>query len=676
MAMVLSLPNFNQIHIADVKENLETLLKKNLDTIQSLLDKQSAYTWENLLQPIEDLNGDLHEFWGPVQHLSSVVNTPELRDVVNACLPILSDYQAHISHNEKLFHAIESIHQSPVFATLNAAQQKSIEQDLRDFKLGGVHLPSEQKIQFAEINKKLAQLSHQFEENLLDATMAFKKHIVDEAQLTGIPDHAKSAAKNAAKKENLEGWLFSLEAPDYIAIMSYADSSALREEFYRAYVTRASELEAGTKKHDNSKNIEEILKNRFALARLLGFNNFAEYSLATKMVKKTSDVLAFLNELAEKTTKAAQAEFDALTTFAKQTLGFASLNAWDIAYVSEKFRQKEYAISPEDLRPYFPEPHVLQGLFTIAQRLYGITFERVDNAAVWHKDVKCFRLVDTQKNLVAHLFFDLYARDNKRGGAWMDDCAVRRRLNDDDILLPAAYVTCNFNAPIGNDPALFTHDDVVTLFHECGHALQHVLTKIDVANVSGIHGIPWDAVEVASQFFENWAWEKESIAYFAKHYQTNATLPDELFNKMDRAKNFQSAMQMMRQLELALFDFRLHMEYNEHTPDCVQNILNDVRKKVAVFKTPDFNRFQHGFAHIFGGSYAAGYYSYKWAEVMACDAFSLCQEKGIFDTATNERYKKTFLESGGAIDPLDVFIAFRGRAPIVDPLLEQSGIHA
>lgn len=676
MAMVFSLPNFNQIQISDVKKNLEALLKKNLDTIQSLLEKQSTYTWENLLQPIENLNSELHQFWGPVQHLSAVVNTPELRDAVNACLPILSDYQAHVSHNEKLFRAIESIQKSPAFATLSAAQQKSIEHDLRDFKLGGVHLPLEQKRQFAEINKKLAQLSHQFEENLLDATMAFKKHITDEAQLAGIPDHAKSAAKNAAKKENLEGWLFSLEAPDYIAIMSYADNSALREEFYRAYVTRASELEVGAKKHDNSKNIEEILKNRFALARLLGFANYAEYSLATKMVKKTGDVLAFLNELAEKSKKAAHAEFDALTTFAKQTLGFSSLNAWDIAYVSEKLRQKEYAISPEDLRPYFPEPHVLQGLFTIAQRLYGITFERVDNAAVWHKDVKCFRLLDTQKNLVAHIFFDLYARDNKRGGAWMDDCAVRRRLNDGDILLPGAYVTCNFNAPIGNDPALFTHDDVVTLFHECGHALQHVLTKIDVANVSGIHGIPWDAVEVASQFFENWAWEKESIAYFAKHYQTNATLPDALFNKMDRAKNFQSAMQMMRQLELALFDFRLHMEYNENTPDCVQHILNDVRNKVAVFKTPDFNRFQHGFAHIFGGSYAAGYYSYKWAEVMACDAFSLCQEKGIFDAATNERYKKTFLESGGAIDPLDVFIAFRGRAPIVDPLLEQSGIHA
>ena len=515
---------------------------------------------------------------------------------------------------------------------------------------------------------------HRFEENLLDATMAWKKYITDESLLKGIPEHAKNAAKNTAKNENLDGWLFTLEAPDYLAIMTYADAQSLREECYRAYVTRASEIGPNAAKFDNSKNMQLILKNRFELARLLGFQNYAEYSLATKMVKKTDDVLTFLNELAEKTKQAAQKDFLDLSTFAKTALGMEKLNAWDLAYVSEKLRQHDYAISPEDLRPYFPEPAVMEGLFEIMHRLYGITVERVDDADVWHKDVTCFRILDAEKKLQAHLFFDLYARNNKRGGAWMDDCSVHRRLDDGTIQLAAAYVTCNFNAPIGTDPALFTHDDVVTIFHECGHALQHVLTKVDVANVSGIQNIPWDAVEIASQFFENWAWEKTSIPYFAKHYQTQAALPDYLFERMERAKNFQSALQMMRQLEFALFDFRLHIEYDENKPECVQTILNEVRNKISVFPPPEFNRFQHGFSHIFGGSYGAGYYSYKWAEVMACDAFSLFEEKGIFDRATSEKFKTTFLESGGAKEPIDLFIEFRGRKPTVDALLQQSGI--
>ncbi len=672
MSTVTTLPTFSHIQIAEVEKNLDALLKKNLEIIDKLLN-ESVYTWENLCHPIENLNDQLQQFWGPVQHLSAVVNSPLLRNTVNACLPKLSDYQTHISHNEKLFHAIESIKNSAQFSTLSKAQQKSIENDLRDFKLSGVHLPLAEKKQFADISKSLSQEMQRFEENLLDATMAFKKHMTDEQLLSGIPEHAKNAAKNNAEKENLEGWLFTLEAPDYLAIMMFADSQALREEFYDAYVTRASEIGPSAGQFDNSELMQKILSDRFALAKILGFKNYAEYSLATKMVKKTDDVLTFLNELAEKTVLKAREEFRALSEFAKKELGMEKLNAWDVAYVSEKLRQKEYAISSEDLRPYFPEPHVLNGLFQIINRLYGIAFEKVE-ADVWHHDVKCFRLLDQVGNTQAHLYFDLYARANKRGGAWMDDCATRRRLGNGDIQLPGAYVTCNFNAPIGNNPALFTHDDVVTLFHECGHALQQVLTKVDVASVSGIQGIPWDAVEVASQFFENWAWEKNSIIYFAKHYQTQSPLPDDLFNRMDRAKNFQSAMQMGRQLEFALFDFRLHLEFDEKNPACVQTILNEVRKKMAVVPVPECNRFQHGFSHIFGGGYGAGYYSYKWAEVMACDAFSLFEEKGIFDRDTSDKFKKTFLESGGAAEPLDLFIAFRGRKPTVDALLKQSGI--
>lgn len=670
----MNLPNFNNIDISSVENKLDELLKTNLTAIDALLTANTQYTWENLLQPIENLNDALHQLWSPIQHLNAVVNSPALREVVHACLPKLSDYHTHIGHNKKLFEAIQSIKNSPYFSTLSEAQQKSIDNDLRDFKLNGVDLSDQKKETFSELNKALSQDMQKFEDNVLDATMAWKKHITDETLLSGIPAHAKNAAKNAAEKEKMSGWLFTLEAPDYLAIMMYADARELREEMYRAYVTRASDQGPNAGQFDNGELMRKIMINRFALAKLLGFNNYAEYSLATKMVKKPEDVFAFLHELAEKSMPSARAEFKKLAEFAEKKLAIAELQSWDLAYVSEKLRQDAYAISPEDLRPYFPEPAVTKGLFEIMQRLYGIRLEKIENPSVWHNDVRCFRVYDSHNQLQAHLFFDLYARPNKRGGAWMDDCMMRRRLDDGSIQLPAAYVTCNFNAPVGSDPALFTHDDVVTLFHECGHALQHILTQIDVANVSGIHGIPWDAVEVASQFFENWTWEKQSLDMIAKHYKTHDTLPDDLFKRMDNAKNFQSAMQMMRQLEFALFDFHLHCEFDEKDKNNVQFILNAVREKTAVFTPPDFNRFQHGFTHIFGGGYAAGYYSYKWAEVMACDAFSLFEEKGIFNHDASTQFKKTFLESGGAREPMDLFIQFRGRKPQVDALLKQSGI--
>ena len=578
-----------------------------------------------------------------------------------------------VAHNQQLFHAVESIQKNGEFKSFSKAQQKTIEHEIRDFKLSGVHLSAEKKKRFAEITKNLSRLSHEFENNVLDATMAFKKHITDENELNGIPAHAKSAAKNLAEKEKKEGWLFTLEAPDYLAIMMFADNRALREEFYRAFVTRASDL-AENKKFDNTQVMCGILENRYELATLLGFKDYTEYSLATKMVDDPKTVLQFLNELAEKTFPTAKKEFQTLAEFAKTTLGLETFDAWDVAFAAEKLRQEKYAISQEDVRPYFPEPVVLDGLFTIIQKLYGVTVKPLDNTDVWHKDARCFCLTDENGDPKAHLYMDLYARPHKRGGAWMDEAAVRRRLNENDIQLPAAYVTCNFPGPIGDDPALFSHDDVVTLFHECGHALQHILTKIDVASVSGIQGVPWDSVELASQFFENWAWENESIQFIAQHYQTKEPLPDDLLQRMQDAKNFQSAMQMMRQLEFSLFDFEMHMHKGAITAEEIQDILNGVRKKVTVVPVPDFNRFQNGFSHIFGGGYAAGYYSYKWAEVMACDAFSLFQEKGIFDAETARKFKETFLESGGAIEPLDLFIEFRGRKPEVDALLKQSGI--
>ncbi len=665
-----SLPNFSAINLDSVEKELEIILNNNLSDINKLLEKNTVYTWDNLMQPMEELNDKLHHFWSPIQHMNGVINSPKLREVINNCLPKLSDYSSEISQNETLFHAVESID----IKNLDIAQQKTIENDIRNFKLAGVNLPKAEQEKFAALSKSLSQLTQKFEENVLDATMGFKKVINNPKELSGIPEHAVSAAKLLAEKENKSGWIFSLEAPSYLAVMMYADSQSLREAMYTAFVTRASDQGPNANKWNNDDVMREILEKRFELAKLLGFKNYAEYSLQTKMVKKTEDVLNFLSELAEKSLPSAQKEFQQLSEFAKSELKIEKLNAWDVAYASEKLSQQLYQISQEDLRPYFPEPKVLTGLFSVIQKLYHITVKPELNVNLWHKDASCFNLFDSNNKLQARLFIDLYARENKRGGAWMDDCRARRKLLNGEIQIPVAYVTCNFNAPAPNQPALFTHDDVITLFHETGHALQHMLTKINIASVSGINGIPWDAVEVASQFFENWAWEKASIDLFAEHFQTKSKLPNDLFEKLIRAKNFQSAMQMMRQVEFALFDFDLHMHFDANNLNSIQVILNHVREKTSVVPVPTFNRFQNSFSHIFAGGYAAGYYSYKWAEVMACDAFSLFLQNGIFDAKTAEKFKTTFLESGGAKEPMDLFIEFRGRKPQVDALLEQNEI--
>jgi len=449
---------------------------------------------------------------------------------------------------------------------------------------------------------------------------------------------------------------------------------ALREEMYHAFVTRASGQEPNANRWNNTAVITDILKTRLEIVRLLDFQNYAERSLATKMVKKTKDVLDFLQKLIAASQDKAKEEFEALKQFAKSELGMQKLEAWDIAYASEKLRQARYDISQEDLRPYFPEHKVVSGLFSIVHKLFGITVKEQSDVDTWHPDARCYAIYDNSDTLISYFYTDLYARENKRGGAWMDECRVRRRTDNGNTQLPVAFVTCNFNAPIGDDPALFTHEDVLTLFHEFGHSLQHMLTKIDCADVSGINGVPWDAVEVASQFLENWAWEKESLAMISEHYQTKAPLPDALFDKMHNAKNFQSALQMIRQLEFSLFDFRLHMEFDPKEESQVQRILDEVRQKISVIPAPAFNRFQNSFAHIFAGGYAAGYYSYKWAEVMASDAFSLFKEKGIFDKTTSQKFLTTFLESGGAKDPLDLFITFRGHEPKIDALLKEKGI--
>lgn len=665
-----TLPLFSTLRTEDILSQLTQRLTENRASLTRLLD-QPHYTFDNLVHPLDDLQDNLHNYWALISHLNNVMNSEALRSVYNECLPLLSAYYTEISHNQQLYAAIEHI-KAHEYAQLSRPQQKIIDNELRDFKLAGVALAPSQKSQFAQLVMELTQLSTQFEENLLDATNDWQKHVTDGALLAGLPESALQQAQERAASQQKTGWIFTLDGPSYLAIMTYAESRALREEFYRAYVTRASEQ--GNPAWDNTDVMRSIMTKRFELARLLGFKNYAEKSLATKMAKTPSEVLDFLNQLADAALPRAKREVEELRDYAREHLMLRELAAWDIAFAAEKLREHAYAFSDEALRPYFAEPNVVSGLFAIVKKLFQVDVRLVKDADVWHPDVRCYALYDAGGQLRSYCYFDLYARKNKRGGAWMDDCRIRRKRRDHTVQLPIAFVTCNFNQPTANAPALFTHDEVITLFHEFGHALQHMLTTIDYAPVSGIQGVPWDAVEVASQFLENWAWQKESLDLFAHHYQTGAPLPADLFDKMWRAKNFQAAMHLMRQLEFSLFDFILHMEFDKEKTSQIQDILNRVRATVSVVPIPAFNRFQHGFSHIFAGGYAAGYYSYKWAEVMASDAFSLFLENGIFDLNTSTKFLHTILESGGAEDPDVLFKAYRGRAPSVTALLEQSGI--
>lgn len=673
-AFVKAMPQFTSLNNAQIYDDLDRLLKENLASIHQLLSQQGPFTWSNLIAPIEDLDDKLSKFWSPIAHLNGVMNTEALREAYEACLPLLSDYGTQLSHNKKFYDAVKSIADSDVYSTLDTAQKKVIENYLRDFRLAGVSLPDDQKQQFSDIVKRLSELQNTFENHILDATRAWTKHVTDESALAGIPSMMCDQFAETAKQHQLTGWLITLEMPSYLSVITYAESRELRRDIYEAYVTRASDQGPQAGQFDNTEVMHDILNNRLALARLIGFANYAEKSLATKMVQETHEVLNFLNQLVDASLPRAHEEFLRLKQFAQEHLGLTHFHAWDVAFASEKLRQQQYDISQEELRPYFPVQQVLSGLFIIVEKLFGVTTQPILNADVWHPDVRVYALFDQQNNLVAAVYMDLYARTNKRGGAWMDDAQVRRRLINGDIQLPIAYVTCNFNGPVGNAPALFQHDDVVTLFHEFGHALQHMLTKVDYADVSGINGVPWDAVEVASQFLENWAWQRESMRFLSKHYETGESLPDALFDKMHRAKNFQSAMMMVRQLEFSLFDFELHVLFNPEEKEQIQRILDRVRQRVAVVPITEFNRFAHSFAHIFSGGYGAGYYSYKWAEVMASDAFELFLEKGLFDQATSERFKKTFMERGGVDEPAELFKQFRGREPHVEALLKQSGI--
>ncbi len=612
--------------------------------------------------------------WSPASHMNSVVNSEPLREAYNACLPKLSDYGTELGQNRPLYEAFKQIADGSGYGQVGKAQQRIIDNALRDFRLAGVDLPTKKQKRYKEIQQQLSRLTSKFEENLLDATQAWVKQITAEEQLAGLPESARAQARQAAEQRELEGWLFTLEFPSYFAVMTYADNAELRREIYEAYVTRASDQGPHAGQWDNSEIMEQILALRHELARLLGYSSYAERSLATKMAPSPEKVMAFLRDLVERSLGLAQEELEQLKQFAREQAGISELGVWDISYYSEKLRQHRYALSDEDLRPYFPETRVVSGLFDTVKRLYGLEICRLEGIETWHDDVRFYEIRDAGGALRGQFYFDLYARAKKRGGAWMDVCISRMRRADGSVQTPVAYLTCNLTPPVGEQPALFTHDEVITLFHEFGHGLHHMLTTIDYAGVSGISGVAWDAVELPSQFMENWCWQREALDLFAAHYQTGERLPDALFDKMIAAKNFQSGMQMVRQLELSLFDFRLHLEYDPASGPRIQQILDEVRAEVAVLRPPVYNRFQHGFAHIFAGGYAAGYYSYKWAEVLSSDAFSRFEENGIFDRKTGLEFLEAILEQGGARDPMELFKEFRGREPEIGALLRHSGI--
>jgi oligopeptidase A len=669
------LPAFSQIRPEHIEPAIDTLLAENRARIDELLTKSGKYTWENLIHPLEMMDDRLSRVWSPVRHMNSVVNSEALRVAYNACLPRLSEYGTELGQNERLFQAYQSIRNSDTFARLDVAQRKTIEDALRDFRLSGVHLPAADKERLKAIQQELSRAQSKFEENLLDATRAWKKHITDEAKLSGLPESALAMAQQTARNNGLKGWQLTLETPSFIAVMTYADDRELRRELYTAHNTRASDQGPHAGRWDNSEVMEQILRLRYEAARLLGFANYADKSFATKMAESPHQVIEFINDLVQRAKPVAEQELADLRSFAAAELGITDLQPWDIAYVSEKLRQRRYALSQEDLRPYFPVDRVLAGLFGLVQRLYGFNIEQRNEVDTWHPDVRFYQITDANGTVRGQFYLDLYAREHKRGGAWMDECANRMRT-ESGVQIPVAYMTCNSSPPIDGKPALFTHDEVITLFHEFGHGLHHMLTLVDYPEVSGINGVEWDAVEMPSQFMENWCWEREALDLFAKHYQTGEPLPDDLYRKLIAARHFLAGMQMLRQLEFALFDLRLHLEYDPQQGGRIQALVDEVRDAVAVVKPPSFVRFQHGFAHIFAGGYGAGYYSYKWAEVLSADVFAAFEEHGLFDREIGRRFLHCVLERGGTKSAMELFKDFRNREPRIDALLRHNGLAA
>lgn len=666
-----SLPLFSQIKPEHVLPAIKETLNNCRKTIKSVLEQNSEYTWDNLVQPIDEMDEKFSRAWSPVSHLNSVKNSPELREAYEACLPLLSQYSTWVGQHKPLYNAYKQLKDSNHFENLSKAQKKVINNALRDFELSGIGLADDKQKRYGEIVAKLSELSSQYSNNVLDATMGWSKLITNIEDLSGMPESALAAAKEQAKAKEQDGWLLTLDIPSYLPVMTYCDNRDLRFELYQAYNTRASDQGPNAGKWDNTEIIKQIISLRAELAQLLGFDTYADKSLATKMAETVTQVTAFLTDLATKAKPQGEKELAELKRYAYEYFGASDIKPWDIAYYSEKQKQHLYTINDEELRPYFPEDRVISGLFEVVRRIFGITAKQRHDVEVWAPEVKFYDLYNANGELKGSFYLDLYAREHKRGGAWMDDCIGKMRFADGHIQKPVAYLTCNFNRPIGDKPALFTHNEVTTLFHEFGHGLHHMLTEIDVSSVAGINGVPWDAVELPSQFLENWCWQPEALEFISGHYQTGEPLPQEMLEKMLDSKNFQAALFILRQLEFGLFDFKLH---SEKTPDILET-LKQVREQVAVVPTVDWGRFPHAFSHIFAGGYAAGYYSYLWAEVLSADAFSRFEEEGIFNANTGNAFLDNILSQGGSDEPMTLFKNFRGREPQLEALLRHYGIH-
>jgi oligopeptidase A len=663
-----ALPAFGRIEASHALPAMQKVLADNRARLQELTS-QRAPTFASLVVPVEDLSYRLSRVWSPIGHLNAVANSTEMREAYNACVPLLTEYSSEVGQNGALQAAYAYVLEHEA-QSLEPAQLKVLENALRDFRLAGVDLPPEKKLRAREVQQQLAQLSTKFSENVLDATRAFSRGVTNSAELAGLPANVIDRAAADAREAKQAGWLFKLDQPTYVTIMASAEDENLRRDIYEAWVTRASEIGPSGGRFDNNAVIAQILPLRHELAKLLGFENFVDYALATRMAKSGKQVLGFLEDLARRCLPAAREEFSDLEEFAGR-----KLNAWDMAYYSERLQERRFKVSQEALRPYFPLPKVLSGLFSLIQRLYGITVRERPDVGVWHPAVRYYDLLDKDEHWVAGFFLDPYSRSEKRNGAWMDECVVAKSLPSGDAT-PVAQLVCNFTAPVGAAPAQLTHDEVITLFHEFGHGLHHMLTRVAYPSIAGINGVAWDAVELPSQFMENFVWRAEVLPLISAHVDSGESLPVDLLQRLLGTRTFNAALDTLRQIELASFDFELHANFDPALGPRVNETLAAVRRRVAVVPAAAFNRMAASFAHIFAGGYAAGYYSYKWAEVLAADAFEAFEQAGVFDSTTATRFRESILARGGSIDAMDAFVRFRGRQPDVRPLLKQTGIAA
>ncbi len=668
LLQIESLPAFDRIEAAHARPALEKVLADNRARLTELT-AQSEPTFASLVVPVEELSYRLSRVWSPIGHLNAVANSAAMREAYNECVPLLTAYSSELGQNSALYagYAFVLQHERD---KLDPAQLKVVENALRDFRLAGVDLPAERKSRYREVMQRLAQLGTKFSENVLDAGRAYTRSVTDGSELAGLPSNAIDRAAADAREANQPGWLFKLDQPTYMTVMTSAESEQLRHDIYEAWVTRGSELGPSAGRFDNGPIIAELLPLRHELARLLGFENYADYALVTRMAKSTKQVLSFLDDLARRCMPAARQEFSDLEEFAGR-----KLNAWDLAFYSERLQESRFKVSQEALRPYFPLPKVLAGLFALTQRLYGITVRERAAVSVWHPSVRYYDLLDAHGEVVAGFYLDPYSRTEKRSGAWMDECVVAKSLPS-GTALPIAQLVCNFTAPVGTAPSLLTHDEVTTLFHEFGHGLHHMLTRVAYPSIAGINGVAWDAVELPSQFMENFVWRREVLPLISAHVTTGEPLPVDMLQRLVGTRTFNAALDTLRQIELASFDFELHANFDPAAGARVTETLADVRRRVAVVPAAPFNRMPSSFAHIFAGGYAAGYYSYKWAEVLAADAFEAFEEAGVFDSTTAARFRDSILARGGSLDAMDAFVRFRGRQPDVRPLLKQTGIAA